>query len=228
MPKVIALLERPDPQSMSIPPFVWSDECGPLRVRGYLNWESRVFESGDLQELVDGGHAYILPTPFQIEPQDSIGWLGEWFRGENQRLHGPSIVLNIHSMELPGLGRIWRASEQSIRRQIEDWISEAAKVVFSDSGSHRCGLADLMEAACPDDDRALAGIWCTRNPTEQRRHLELLVRLARDEGKPTDEDALVRRFKEIRNRHATHVEDRRGEFPAVLPRRTPTPIPTFG
>lgn len=186
--EVVALLDNPSPDTLGLVPVVLR-VAGRLEVRGVAGWEKRTpFHEGDLEDLVQQGHALQLPAGlvadfnerFPLEEAGAAGWVGDGWWQRAEELHLVHDLPPERPLRAPGKGSFWLGTPPTVYGVLDRWLRKAAVTALQRDGA---AISELMRRALPHRLETRAITWWTRpSEEEKRRRLEWYVRLERDAG----------------------------------------------
>lgn len=198
---VVAILDRPSSRSFARLAYVERLASGRLRIVGLLGHRREHISQREVDELCNDGHALAVQLQLFV-PHDAnrrgrcLGWVGKDLQAKCLEHRVPSPT------ELPPKRRlntisdkgadVWLASPGEVLRRQDRWVKAIATRAVQ---TNNPDIARLAQWALPDSPFAEAAIW----KTSARRDEELswYARLARDNGRPVDEEALEREFRKI-------------------------------
>lgn len=182
--RVVAVLDRPAPQSLGMLGLVVAQEDGTLITEGVQGSQAGTLSAVDLNDLVDGGHAisvddltlHMGPDPF------AALWLGAEFvtRAGKAGVHVPPLPQQ--TSRQVSTGTFWVAPARHVWRILDSWTVQAfRKVVATQDGE----LARLMSWVLPDRPETRAARWLTASSNHARsRDIDWWVRVDRESGRP--------------------------------------------
>ena len=197
---VVALLDRPNPESFGMVAFVARHLDGSFRIHGLEGQDGTRLAAGELDCLISEGHALGVQAEAELRLGCLVaGWIGEGFRqmAERARAPTPRVPAAQHLLSTNGHGRFWIDTADIVYHQhLLRWLREAAREVFDSDSAE---LADLMTWVLPNNQLTWAALWHTRRDEGARREeLQWWTRLERDAGHSVDEAAMQQRFQDLR------------------------------
>ena len=203
--RVVALLDRPDPRSFGMVPFVTMttlDGDDSFQVHNGLpgHCEQSLLKH-DLEQLYQEGHALRTDaTTTRVTPTSVAGWLGTSFEHASREVPHKVPLSICHPVV--NSGRFFIADRCSVKQSLEQWVLNAAKVVFETDNSQ---LAKLMVWVIPDSSLTRAARYAVAKSGDKKKFLiDWWVRLDNDAGLTTRIDPLIHRLTQI----AQHVRSK--------------------
>jgi hypothetical protein len=197
MAEVIALLDKPSPDSMGALPFVWRDEDGSLAVFGLAETSGRTVSQDEIEDLTRARQAMAVHLPLSSKPtaaKSMAMWIGKRFTSKAAALGVPAPPRPSElSIQLED-GSASIAPTDDVHARLEAWLERAFQVCITTSNRQ---LAELMAQVMPDHELTQAALWKTAPANQKNDELAWFVRLRRDAGKRTNAHQLERRFRAL-------------------------------
>jgi len=203
-----ALLRRAKSEAFSLFPFSLR-EGNKHQVCGYLSPSNPFISQNELEELFAYGHATrVDPKEIELssdfEPEKWVaGWIGHVFLSEAHAQGIPLPNPGVAKSYDIGEGRVWFAPHQVVYETLHEWVQQSALIAFCDADKEKArACAKLMRRTFPGAPETRAAILHVQKSAKAKKaKLKWYTKLENDNGKPTTEQDLLRRFELILRRY---------------------------
>ncbi len=171
MRKVVALIDRPSPQSMAMVPLIVRLADGSLATSGMAKASRHrsVRSEEEVLALEYAGHIRLLAEPLPTLPPDGefcALWMGSQFslKAHIRFLPLPAPADSLHTVS--ALGVFWLGYPQVIYPRLIEWMRTAFRAAVV---SRIPQIAQLMNWVLPDQVEAMAALWYTADTSEMKQ-----------------------------------------------------------